>query len=233
MGAGTKRGRPHRGSATRGLLGGGLLGGGLLGGRLLRRGLLGDRLLGDRLLGHGLPCGCGLLDRGTRGGDFLATAFLAGAFFAGRLPASTASLNAFSGVTRTRRDALMRIASPVCGLRPMRAGRSTRANLAKPLIATTSPPATVSVIVSTNVWSAASALRLSVSSRSARAATSSLRFIRISWMVGGCEGREACHRNCAGTGIGRTFPGSEEHPCTFGRIMRPSAAGDPTTWEGT
>jgi hypothetical protein len=116
-------------------------------------------------------------------GAFFATVFLAGAaflaaaFFAGRLPVSTASLNALSGVTRTRRDALMRIASPVCGLRPMRAARSTRANLAKPLIATGSPFATVSVTVSTNAWSAASALRLSVSRRSASSATSSLRFM--------------------------------------------------------
>src|SRR5262249_1608802 len=78
-------------------------------------------------------------------GARLAAVFCAGACLAGRLPVSTASLKAFNGVTRTRRDALMRIASPVCGLRPIRAARSTRANLAKPLIATTSPDATVSV----------------------------------------------------------------------------------------
>ena len=55
-------------------------------------------------------------------------AFLAGAFFAGAvLPVSTASLNAFSGVMRARRDALMRIASPVAGCGPCgRGGRHGR-----------------------------------------------------------------------------------------------------------
>ena len=109
---------------------------------------------GDRAAG-GLAAG-GLLRRGLLGGGlratvFLATAFLAGApscagafladrllgggllgrrvFFAGRLPVSTASLNGLSGVTRALRDALMRIASPVWGLRPMRAARSTAGEL--------------------------------------------------------------------------------------------------------
>src|SRR5262245_60433751 len=47
-----------------------------------------------------------------------------------RLGVITASLNAFSGVMRAFFDALMRMASPVAGLRPMRAGRSILANLA-------------------------------------------------------------------------------------------------------
>ena len=73
----------------------------------------------------------------------------------------------------------------------MRAGRSTRANLAKPLITTTSPPETVSVIVSMNACRLASAVRLSVSVRSASAATRSLRFmVGCSWSAGGC--RRAC-----------------------------------------
>src|SRR5207247_6874304 len=102
---------------------------------------------------------------------FLAGAFLAGAFLAGALVAAvflagalatgalvvsfgacdgfiTASLNAFSGVIRAFFDALIWMVSPVAGLRPMCACRSTLANLAKPEMATCSPLATVPVITS-------------------------------------------------------------------------------------
>src|SRR5580704_1692039 len=62
--------------------------------------------------------------------------------------ASTASLKAFTGVIRAFFDALIRIASPVAGLRPMRAGRSTLTNLAKPVMATGSPFDTTAVTTS-------------------------------------------------------------------------------------
>ena len=92
-------------------------------------------------------------------------AFLAGAFFAGRLPVMHRVLE------RLQRRDLHRaagrlgaaISSPVCGLRPMRAGlagTSRRANLAKPLIATASPFETVSVITSMKACNAASAVAL-------------------------------------------------------------------------
>src|SRR4051794_5063867 len=48
----------------------------------------------------------------------------------------TESLKPFSGVIRAFLDALMRMLAPVVGFRPMRAGRSTLENLAKPLSAT-------------------------------------------------------------------------------------------------
>jgi hypothetical protein len=56
---------------------------------------------------------------------------------------STASLNVLSG--RALRAAAILIGSPVCGLRPIRAARSTRANSANPVIKTGSPLATVVV----------------------------------------------------------------------------------------
>src|SRR6185295_12869695 len=72
-----------------------------------------------------------------RAGAFFAAAFLAGAFFAvvffaGPLPDTTASLNALSGVIFATRFALIFTGSPVAGLRPIRAARSTRRNFAKP-----------------------------------------------------------------------------------------------------
>src|SRR5579863_410718 len=63
---------------------------------------------------------------------------------------STASLNAFTGVIRAFFEALIQICSPVAGLRPMRAGRSTLTNLANPLIATASPLDTTDVTTSVN-----------------------------------------------------------------------------------
>src|SRR5579883_2630748 len=62
----------------------------------------------------------------------------------------TASLKALTGVILARFDALMRICSPVAGLRPMRAGRSTLTNLANPLIETGSPFDTTAVTTSVN-----------------------------------------------------------------------------------
>ena len=100
-------------------------------------------------------------------------------FFAGaRLP-KTASLNALSGVMRTLREALIRIASPVAGLRPMRALVCRRINLANPEIITGSPLDTVSVTWSTKevMTKSMSVLVISASSfRSARVSMSCLRF---------------------------------------------------------
>ena len=59
-------------------------------------------------------------------------------------------MNAFTGVMRAFFDALMRMASPVAGLRPMRAGRSTLTNLAKPGMETGSPLDTTAVTTSVN-----------------------------------------------------------------------------------
>ena len=108
----------------------------------------------------------------------MAGAFLA-AFFTG-LPATTASLKAFSGVMRAAFFAGTFTGAPVCGLRAMRGPRSTRMNLAKPVSTTGSPPATVSVTVETNSFSTASTSRLSRSVRSAMAAASSRLFNAVS-----------------------------------------------------
>src|SRR5580698_9068364 len=62
--------------------------------------------------------------------------------------ASTASLNALTGVMRAFFDALMRMVSPVAGLRPMRAARLTFTNLAKPGIEIGSPLDTTVVTTS-------------------------------------------------------------------------------------
>src|ERR1700722_4378587 len=64
--------------------------------------------------------------------------------------ASTASLKAFTGVMRAFLEALMRMVSPVAGLRPMRAARSTLTNLAKPGIEIGSPLDTTAVTTSVN-----------------------------------------------------------------------------------
>jgi hypothetical protein len=95
--------------------------------------------------------------------DFFADDFLADAdFFApagagghtprsslgARLVFTTASLNPLSGVMRAFFDALIRTGSWVCGLRPMRAGRSTLTNFAKPEIDTGSPFETTEVTTS-------------------------------------------------------------------------------------
>jgi hypothetical protein len=65
-----------------------------------------------------------------------------------RLVFTTASLNPLSGVMRAFFDALIRTGSWVCGLRPMRAGRSTLTNFAKPEIDTGSPFETTAVTTS-------------------------------------------------------------------------------------
>src|SRR5271166_179250 len=62
--------------------------------------------------------------------------------------AMTASLKAFTGVILAFFDALIRICSPVAGLRPHRAGLSTLTNLAKPVMATGSPLETTAVTTS-------------------------------------------------------------------------------------
>ena len=55
----------------------------------------------------------------------------------------------------------MRTEVPVCGLRPVRAARSTRSNVPKPVIATLPPFTTSRTIVSSTVSSASlAALRL-------------------------------------------------------------------------
>ena len=64
--------------------------------------------------------------------------------------ARTASLNALTGVMRAFLEALIRIASPVAGLRPMRAARFTLTNLAKPGMETGSPLETTAVTTSVN-----------------------------------------------------------------------------------
>ena len=79
-----------------------------------------------------------------------AEAFLAGATFVagGHTPLASfgaaealmiASLKPLSGVIFAFFDALTFTGAPVAGFRAMRAGRSTRANLAKPLMVTCSP----------------------------------------------------------------------------------------------
>ena len=130
-------------------------------------------LLGGRLAGDGLLLGGGLLGRSLLRRGLLGRGLLRGG---GTLPESTASLNDFNGVIFADRLALMRIVSPVAGLRPMRAGRSTRRNFANPEMATSSPAATVAVIRSTMEVSTASASRRVVSMRSESAVTSWLRF---------------------------------------------------------
>src|SRR4029078_6779683 len=85
-----------------------------------------------------------------RAGAFLAAAFGAGghtpdASFGAAGGDMTASLKPFSGVIRAFFEALILMASPVAGLRPMRAGESRRTNLAKPEITTGSPLAATAV----------------------------------------------------------------------------------------
>jgi len=91
--------------------------------------------------------------------------------------ASTASLNAFTGVMRAFFDALMRIASPVAGLRPMRAGRSTLTNLAKPGMETGSPLDTTAVTTSVNPSMTPMTVFNSTSDWTATAFASSLLFM--------------------------------------------------------
>ena len=125
--------------------------------------------------------------------DFLAAAF----FFAGaadpsstprpslgaRDGLSTASLKPLSAVMRARLDALIRICSPVAGLRPMRAARSTLANLANPEIDTGSPLDTAAVTTSVKPRRAESMLFVSWPVSAATARTRSLRFILASFVL--------------------------------------------------
>ena len=110
-------------------------------------------------------------------GAFLTGAFLTGAFLTGAVAAllcparltasvsrghtpranfgallgeSTASLNVLAGAIRARLEALILICSPVAGLRPIRAARSTFTNLANPVINTDSPLDTTAVTTSVN-----------------------------------------------------------------------------------
>src|SRR4051812_25286972 len=73
-------------------------------------------------------------------------------------------------------DALILMASPVAGLRPMRAGRSTLANLANPVMATGSPFATTAVTTSVKPRRMASTCLGSLPVWAATACTSSRRF---------------------------------------------------------
>ena len=112
----------------------------------------------------------------------MATAF----FFAGAfLPAMTASLNAFSGVIFAAFLAGTFTVAPVCGLRARRGPRCTRRNFAKPVSTTSSPVATVSVIVMMNSSTKATACFLSMSSRSASSAASSRLFTLFSLIPDG------------------------------------------------
>src|SRR5207237_3400712 len=106
----------------------------------------------------------------------LAVVFLAPAFLAPADPPMTASLKALRGVMRAFLEALMWMASPVAGWRPMRAARSTLANLANPLIATCSPRATVDVTTSVNPLRTLSTSFASASTCDATALMSSRRF---------------------------------------------------------
>src|SRR4029077_14372558 len=114
-------------------------------------------------------------------GAFLAGAFFAGAFLAGFgiLPVSTASLKFFSGVIRATRFAFTRTVSPVAGLRARRAGRSMRRNFAKPEIATSSPLATLAVMMSTSELTYPSASLREIWLSSANLLSSWLRFTSV------------------------------------------------------
>ena len=91
--------------------------------------------------------------------------------------ARTASLKAFTGVMRAFLEALMRIASPVAGLRPMRAARFTLTNLAKPGMETGSPLETTAVTTSVNPSMTVITVFSSTSAWTATAFASSLLFM--------------------------------------------------------
>jgi hypothetical protein len=76
-------------------------------------------------------------------------------------------------------EALIFTGSPVPGLRPMRAGRSTLANLAKPVMATGSPLETTAAITSVRPRTVASTCFGSWPVCAATALTSSRRFILL------------------------------------------------------
>src|SRR5581483_10059974 len=129
----------------------------------------------------------------ARGARVVAVAVLAGAAFAGAAFAGaglasfgagatprTTSLNPLSGVMRAFFDALIRIDSPVAGLRPIRALVWILANLAKPVRTTGSPLATVAVTTSVKPRRTPSTVFGSVPLWAATAVTSSRRFMRCS-----------------------------------------------------
>src|SRR5918994_747151 len=89
---------------------------------------------------------------------------------------ATASFRPLRGVMRGFFDALILTGSPVCGLRPMRSGRSTFTNLAKPEIATGSPSATTAVTTSVKPLRTSSTSLRSLSVCFATAFTRSRRF---------------------------------------------------------
>ena len=91
--------------------------------------------------------------------------------------ARTASLNAFTGVMRAFLEALIRIASPVAGFRPMRAARFTLTNLAKPGMETGSPFETTAVTTSVNPSMTEITVFSSTSAWTATAFASSLLFM--------------------------------------------------------
>jgi hypothetical protein len=93
-----------------------------------------------------------------------------------RLVFTTASLNPLSGVMRAFFDALIRTGSWVCGLRPMRAGRSTLTNFAKPEIDTGSPFETTAVTTSVKLFRTESTSLLSTPLCVDTACTRSRRF---------------------------------------------------------
>src|SRR5271170_7936537 len=91
--------------------------------------------------------------------------------------ARTASLNAFTGVMCAFLEALIRMASPVAGLRPMRAARFTLTNLAKPGMETGSPFETTAVTTSVNPSMTETTVFNSTSAWTATAFASSLLFM--------------------------------------------------------
>src|ERR1700728_760828 len=91
--------------------------------------------------------------------------------------ARTASLNALTGVMRAFLEALIRMASPVAGLRPMRAARFTLTNLANPGIDTGSPFDTTAVTTSVKPSRTAVTVFSSTSACTATAFASSLLFM--------------------------------------------------------
>src|SRR5581483_1226102 len=138
---------------------------------VLRAGALAGAALAGAVLGAALA------------GAAFAGAALAGAALASRgagTAPSTTSLNPFSGVIRAFFDALILMASPVAGFRPMRALVWILANLAKPVRTTGSPLATVAVTTSVKPRRTPSTVFESVPLWAAMAVTSSRRFTGFS-----------------------------------------------------
>src|SRR5581483_8470201 len=167
-------------------------------------------------------------------GAFLAgAAFLAAAASSGHTPlaslgasdgVSTASLKPLRAVMRARFEALILTGSPVAGLRPVRAARSTRANLAKPEIVIGSPFAVTPVITSVRPFSVASTVLASCPVWTATALTSWLRFNvppRLG-LTGFLRPRHAKAWTLAGIasllGSGDTYSGRSQHRVKAGPV---------------